>query len=133
MTTKISTAIRDQLAQTAAGNFYSATLKIYTGAQPASPDDAASGTLLATFTDLAFQGTPSAGTVPLDTGYGTLIVNAAATGDAGWGRLEQPASGYKIDGSVGLSGAQFIVNTTSLTTGGLVALLSCDIVMPGAQ
>lgn len=132
MTTKISTGLRDQLAQTAAGDFYSATLKIYTGSQPATPDDAATGTLLATFTDLAFQGTVASGSVHLDTATGTLIVNAAASGDAAWGRLEQPTSSYKIDGSVGTSAAQFIVNTASLTSGGLVALVSCNIVMPGA-
>lgn len=133
MGARISTAMKNQLAQTAAGNFSSATLKIYTGSQPATPNDTATGTLLMTFTGLVYQYAVVDGVVSLDTGMsGTPLVNAVADGTAGWGRLEQPTSGFIMDGTVGTTGANFIINTTSIVTGNLVSLLSCDIVMPGA-
>jgi len=106
-----------------------ATLKIYTGSQPATADTAASGTLLATFTlnDPAF-GAASNGVITL---AGTpKTVAAAATGTAGWFRIETSTPGNVLDGSVGTSGQQINLNTTSITSGVNVTITSGTITMP---
>lgn len=78
------------------------TLKIYTGAQPATADTAETGTLLATvvLTDPAFgasaTGTASAGDPP--------AVNPVATGTAGWFRIEDSTGANVLDGSVTATG-----------------------------
>src|SRR5688572_11100568 len=99
------------------------TIKIYTGSQPATADTAASGTLLATFTlsDPAF-GPASSGVITLS---GTpLTVAAAATGTAGWFRLASSTPTTVLDGSVGTSGNQINLNTTSVTLGVNVTITS---------
>ncbi|GGR51925.1 hypothetical protein [Streptomyces roseolus] len=107
------------------------TIKIYTGSQPATADTAASGTLLATFTlsDPAF-GAAASGTITLN-GV-PLTVAAAATGTAGWFRMESNggATVTVLDGSVGTSGQQINLNTTSITSGVNVTITSGTITMP---
>lgn len=109
-----------------------ATIKIYTGTQPATADTAVGGaTLLATFTlsDPAF-GNASGGTITM---AGTpLTVAAAATGTAGWFRAESNGGGTLtvLDGSVGTSGHQINLNTTSITSGVNVTITSGTITMP---
>lgn len=98
------------------------TIKIYSGAQPSDPDAAATGTLLATFTlaDPAFA--PAAtGSKDLDADP-DLTVTAAATGTAGWARCQDSTGANVFDGSVGTSGADFIISSTSITNGQTVAL-----------
>ena len=105
------------------------TIKIYTGSQPATGDTAASGTLLATFTlsDPAF-GAASGGTITL---AGTpLTVAASNTGTAGWFRIQDSSSNNVLDGSVGTSGNQINLNTTSITSGVNVTITSGTITMP---
>lgn len=105
------------------------TIKIYTGSQPATADTAASGTLLATFTlaDPAF-GPASSGTITLQ-GV-PLTVAAAATGTAGWFRMATSTPTTVLDGSVGTSGNQINLNTTSITLGVNVTITSGTITMP---
>lgn len=98
------------------------TIKIYTGAQPATADTAETGTLLVTFTlaDPAFAAA-SAGVKDLDADP-DLSAAAAATGTAGWARCEDSDGNNVFDGSVGTSGTDFIINSTSITTGQTVNL-----------
>lgn len=105
------------------------TVKIYTGSQPATADTAESGTLLATFTLSATAfGAASGGVITL---AGTpLTVAAAATGTAGWFRLEDSTGANVLDGSVGTSGNQINLNTTSITSGVNVTITSGTITMP---
>ena len=106
------------------------TIKIYTGTQPATADTAASGTLLATFTlaDPAF-GASSGGTITLNST--PLTVAAAASGTAGWFRMESNGPTVTVlDGSVGTSGHQINLNTTSITLGVNVTITSGTITMP---
>lgn len=105
------------------------TIRIYTGSQPASADDAATGTLLLTLTAV-YLNAPANGVLTLDESMGPYQAAATASGTAGWGRLE--VGSYRIDGSVATSGAQFNLSSTSLGSGDPVTLQSCVITMPGA-
>lgn len=107
------------------------TIRIYTGSQPASADDAATGTLLLTLTAVYLKlNAPANGVLTLDGSMGPYQAAATASGTAGWGRLE--VGSYRIDGSVATSGAQFNLSSTSLGSGDPVTLQSCVITMPGA-
>lgn len=99
------------------------TIEIYSGAQPATANDAATGTLLATFT-LPYPafGDASGGVanllgVPLST-------TGSAAGTPGWFRAKDSTGATAFDGSVGTSGAQLNLNTTSITAGGQVQITS---------
>lgn len=93
------------------------TIKIYTGAQPATPATAASGTLLATVVcaNPAF-GAASAGVATLND---PASVNAVATGTAGWARFADRDGAVCFDGDVTATGGGGVVtlSTTSLVSG----------------
>lgn len=122
----LANALADQIDSTL-GN--AGTIKIYTGSQPATADTAVSGTLLATFTlGSPGFGAASSGTITLS---GTpLTVAAAATGTAGYFRMATSGGASVMDGSVGTSGAQINLNTTSITSGVNVTITSGTITMP---
>jgi hypothetical protein len=98
------------------------TIEVRTGSQPATADTAASGTLLVTFTlaDPAFSAA-SAGVKDLDADP-DLSAAASDTGTAGWARCKDSAGNTVFDGSVGTSGTDFIINSTSITSGQTVNL-----------
>ena len=106
-----------------------ATIQIRSGAQPATVDTAASGTLLATLTcsatafGAATGGVATAAAITSDT-------NAAATGTAGYFRALDGAGTAVIDGDVGTAGSSMNLNTTSITIGGTVAVTSWTVTMP---
>ena len=106
------------------------TIKVYTGSQPTNPDTAPSGTLLATFTlaDPAF-GAASTGVADLDADP-DLSTTAVATGTAGWFRAADSDDNAAFDGTVGTSGAQLNLNTTSIVSGGTVTITSGTVTMP---
>lgn len=120
MATRISTNARNAsvnavaaLADAGAG---AAVVRIYSGSQPASAQDAPSGTLLITFTlsDPSF-GAGSSGTI-------TALsmpksANAVATDTAGWGRLLDSNGNGVFDGGVNTSGAEFTISSTSIING----------------
>lgn len=132
-TIKLNAALANALvaafANTAAniGAGASASIKIYSGSAPSTADAPATGTLLATFTT-ASGGTSwnaaSAGSAALAS---ALNVNASATGTAGYVRMEKGT--YVLQGSVGTSGADFIVDSTSLTSGNNVSLTNATIIL----
>lgn len=136
MAVRLATATRNALADAvttrADSGTGAATIKVYTGSQPASANDAATGTLLATFTcsDPSF-GAAASGVITL---AGTpKTATAAATGTAGWFRLESnTAVTTVIDGSVTASGGggDMTLDNTSITSGQTVNLTSGTITMP---
>ena len=134
MTIRLSAAIRNgalSLVNDAVNAGATAgQLRMYTGGQPSSPDSAASGTLLATFTlaDPAFEA-PTAGTMVLDADP-DIVATAVASGTAGWMRFVSSTGTAVMDGSVGTSGADFIVNTTSIVSGQNVTLVAAQINFP---
>lgn len=130
MAVRLSASLANTLADaidTALGN--AGTIKIYTGTQPATADTAASGTLLATFTlGSPGFGAASGGVITLS---GTpLTVAASNTGTAGWFRMATSGGSSILDGSVGTSGNQINLNTTSITSGVNVTITSGTITMP---
>jgi hypothetical protein len=108
------------------------TIKIYSGAIPATGDTAESGTLLATVTlaDPAF-GSAAAGVA---TGTDPASVNAVATGTAGWFRLEDSTGANVFDGDVTATGGggTMTLSTTSLVSGSPVDITSLTVTMPAS-
>lgn len=135
MTEKLSTGFRNaQLnSQGFAQIFAAGVIAVYTGAQPATADDAATGTLLGYITKDGAAFVPGSPTNGLNWGAaaGGVIgknsdnwrLTGAATGTAGWFRLMGNAADNglasttlpRIDGAVATSGGE--INLTSLSIG----------------
>lgn len=98
------------------------TIKIYTGSQPASAGDAATGTLLATVTlaDPAFGAAVSGAATLTD----PASVNAVASGTAGWFRAADSDGNTVFDGSITAPGGagDLTLSNTAITSGGPVDL-----------
>jgi len=137
MATRLATAARnaasDAVSDLIDGGSGAGTVKIYTGSQPTTANDAATGTLLATITlaDPAYGAASSGVTTMLGV---PLSVAAAATGTAGWARFADSAGATVFDGSVTATGGggQIELATTSLASGGTVQITSGSITMPAA-
>lgn len=103
-----------------------ATMKVYTGTQPASANNAATGTLLVTVNLPATVDTTSltgsaisASPITLQK-YGTWQATITTSGTAGWFRIEKAdTSVERLDGSISTSGGggDLIVNTTTFSSG----------------
>lgn len=100
----------------------SGSIEIRTGVSP-GVDSAATGTLLSTLplSATAF-GAWSAGSATANAI--TQDASAAATGTAGYFRALNSSSGAVIDGTVGTSGADMILNSTAITVGATVDITS---------
>jgi len=133
----VNQALVDAIAGTC-GTGGTASLNIYTGAQPANADAATSGSLLCTISSIGWTATTgtTSGTAALANTAG-YSGTATDTGTAGWARLQTVGAGYdgaaatfRIDGDVG-TGATcvFVINTPSINTGGVVTLLTAPISM----
>jgi hypothetical protein len=155
MPLRLSTGLVDKLMDTgsfktlfenAADGFL---IDIYTGAQPADANDAATGTKLVTIskggdgTGMTFEA--SAGTNPgeLEKNAGeTWSGTSVATGTAGWFRVYRKADAathgdastteYRVDGTVGTSGQQMNVGSLSITSGAPFVLTSAAFTLPKA-
>ena len=107
------------------------TIKIYTGSKPATADDTATGTLLATVTLIkpAF-GAPSSGVANL---ADPAAVTAVASGTAGWFRAADSTGATVMDGTVTATGGggDLTLSTTSITTGLQVDITGGTLTQPG--
>ncbi|MFI7125980.1 hypothetical protein ACIBQ1_09820 [Nonomuraea sp. NPDC050153] len=104
-------------------------LRIYSGSQPASANDAASGTLLAevNLANPAF----SAASTGVATLLGTpLSTTGVAAGTAGWFRIIDRNEATVVDGSAGTSGTELILNTATISIGVSVQITSGTVTMP---
>ena len=138
MAVRFSTGLRDALldANPLKTVFQDGIIEIRTGSQPASADDAVTGTLLGTVTLNSGAFTPGSPTNGLEFGTAASGViginpgdvwsfNAVATGVAGWFRfkgnaLDNDASSTtlpRIDGSVGKGTGDLSLSATSLSSG----------------
>jgi hypothetical protein len=131
--THLSIASWDLALDSAMNVANSGNLEIYSGTQPATPDTALSGnTLLATLplSATAF-GAASAGT---KTANAITSGTAGATGTATFFRVyKSDGTTAVIDGSVGTSGADLNLNTTSIVSGATVSVTSWTVSMPVGQ
>ena len=129
MTIRFNTAMRDAMVTALTGAISGYKLSIYTGSQPAAANDAATGTKLVEITINYFNapanGSATLNTSPPNTG------TAVATGTAGWGRIFGGA-GQNIDGTVGTSGTDFTINSTSITNGATVTLTAMTVTQPAS-
>lgn len=122
-----ASAAADAVVDLADGGATFATLKVYTGAPPAGPGTAPSGTLLLTFTlkDPAF-GAASNGVATLDVST-SITATGLAAGTAGWFRVADSNGTAVFDGTVG-SEATF--TSTAVTIGLSVQLTSATYTQP---
>jgi hypothetical protein len=125
---KYSTALKNaRLDQIASKIGASGLLRIYDGAQPANPDTAV--TSQTKLTELTCDGTAFAGSAS----GGVLTANAIgsasalATGTASWFRLCKSDGTAVIDGTVGTSGTDLIIDNTSIAAGQSVSCSSLTI------
>ncbi len=135
MATRLPTATRnaacDSVVDLLDAGSSAGTIKIYTGTQPASANDSATGTLLATVTfgDPAF-GAASSGVATL---AGTpLSGTGVAAGTAGWARLADSTGATVLDGAVTATGGggQVELATTTISVGVTVQVTSGTVTMP---
>lgn len=124
MAIKLSTAARNgegDAITTAVGS--AGLLRIYDGTRPANPGTAiTSQTKLAELTcGTPFAPASSGGVV---TANAITTNNAIATSTASWFRLTTSGGTAVIDGDVGTSGSDLNLNTTSIVSGGPVAVTS---------
>lgn len=110
-------------------------IKIFTGAMPATCETADSGTRLATLTlsTTAFPASTDPGSTGLATATANAITsdtNAAATGTAGYFRAYDSAGVCIVQGTVGTSAADMILNTTSIVAAATVAISSWVVTLP---
>lgn len=90
----------------------SATIKIYSGSKPATPETAVTGTLLATVT-ISGSFSASSGSI---TAADPASVTPAASGTAGYFRLATSGGTAILDGTVGTSGADMNLSSTAIST-----------------
>lgn len=130
MATRIPTASRNAAVDAIVDRLDSAagTVEIRTGSQPASANDAATGTLLATLTLPAPAfGAGSTGTA---TASAISTVQGVAAGTAGWFRAKTNGGATVVDGSVGTSGEDLNLNTTTISVGVDVSITAWTITVP---
>lgn len=132
MATRITTANRnvacDAIVDSVDGGPAAGTCEIRSGAQPASANDVDAGTLLATFTlaDPAFGAAASG----VATAAAIANTTGSAAGTAGHFRVKTSAGTVCWDGSVGTSGADLNLNTTTISVGVTVSITSWTVTMP---
>lgn len=105
-------------------------LRMYTGSQPATPETAASGTLLAELRLAATAfGAAAAGVITANAITADSAANAS--GDAGWFRVYQSDGATALwDGSVGTSGADLNLNAAAIAAGANVSVSSLTYTLP---
>ncbi len=142
----LSTGVRQALlgTQDFQTEFALSFINIYTGTQPSSADEAATGTLLCTFysdgtsTGISF-GAPVAGAIS-KAGGETWSGTAAASGTAGWFRLyeatDDPAlsssTNSRIDGNIATSGANMNMSNTYIASGAIQTISTFTLTMPAS-
>ena len=130
MATRFNNAIRSILADAATAEFAGGKIDIYTDTQPASANDAATGTLLVTV-DLP---TPAFGDAVdgVASKLGSWFGVAEATGTAGWFRMRNAGDTLRKDGEVTATagGGEIEIDTTSIVENGVVVINTATYTQP---
>ena len=132
LTTQISTAARNAMADALAALLNTGFIDIYDGSQPAGP-----GTAITSQTKLAHLplsatafGSSSGGVA---TANAITTENAIATSTASWFRAyKADGTTAVIDGSVGTSGCNINVNSTAFVSGAPVSVSAFTLTEPAA-
>lgn len=131
MATRTSLVSRNASLNAMVTRLASGLIRIYTGSQPATPETAASGTLLGTLTFGSTAGDVSAGVMTARAI--TQDSSADASGTAGWFRvLQSDGSTVEFDGACGESGsgAECIMNETDIVAGGVISITALTYTLP---
>lgn len=129
MSTTLRNARLDQI-ETTVGT--SAIIKIWSGSAPASCATADSGTKLVEF-DLASDWAAAASSGSKALNNTPITATAAATGTAGYFRLyDSLGTTCHMQGTVGTSGTDMIIDNTSINSGQTVTISSLSFTEPGA-
>jgi hypothetical protein len=138
MAFRMSTSLKNHLCNTGVvsalagttGASGTASLRLYTGTQPASADSGTSGIMLCEITGIGWDNaTNGTSTFNSTAGYTGTAVQA---GTIGWARMEciSALGTCRIDGDAGTSSLNvFTINVPVLEVSGLVALNSANIYM----
>lgn len=112
---RVTAATADQFTAFDASLFDGGILRIYSGSQPTSAEDAPTGTLLGEIP----LSDPAFGDVENGTATQAQTWSGSATNDgvAGWFRLYDATFTYWVDGSVGSANADLIASNTSFQIG----------------
>lgn len=105
----------------------SGLLSIYSGTQPTNPDTGLSGNTLLAQLACSVTFAPNAAGGVLTANPITTETSANATGTAAWGSLTTSGGTRIVDFSVGTSGADLNINTTSIVAGAQVAVSALTI------
>lgn len=136
MATRLATAARnaatDAVRALIDADVGAGALIIRTGAQPATANDAPTGTILATF---AFADPATAASVLGVSTFDTtpvLSTTGSATGTAGWFRITDNSGDTVMDGAVTATGGggELELNTTSISTGVTVEITAGTLTTP---
>lgn len=128
---RTAVARRNEALDAIANNANSGKLRFYSGTRPTDADTALSGnTLLAELTlNATAFGAASAGVITA--GAITSDSSADATGTATFVRItESDGTTAWADLSVGTSGTEVVLNTTSIVTGAQVSISSFTVTLP---
>lgn len=146
MALRLSTGLRQALLGTAdfRTEFTASFVNIYSGSQPTSSNDPASGTLLATiYSDGAAIGVsfdaPVDGTISKAAAQ-TWSGTALATGTAGYYRLyeatDDPSlsstTNSRMDGAIATSGGELNMSSTAIVVSAVQTITSFDVTLPAA-
>lgn len=122
MAEKLNTALANQIADSLYDSFNGGALEIRTGAQPASADDAATGTLLLSITLPSPAFAAASGGAKAKTG--TWSANAVGAGIAGWCRFRNAGDTLRLDGAITMGGGngEVDLDNTNIALGQLVTI-----------
>ncbi len=131
MAVRINDALRDSQVDNAAnGAADSGVIEFRTGAQPASANDVASGTLLATMTLPASAFAASSGGSAAKAGTWQATVIAAGT--AGWARMRNTGDTLRMDMSVGIAAEDVVFDVALWEVDGVVTINTATLSQPAS-
>ena len=128
MAERINTAARNRQCDHAADDFNNGNLKMYTGGQPTSANDAPPGSVLADMTlpadamNAAVNGVASKNGTWEDP-------SANGTGTPGWFRITSSDGLRRYDGAIG-AGLEMEVSPTTITLGEPVTVTTFNLTQP---
>lgn len=130
MSQRTSIVARNAAADAQAALANTGYLRIYSGTKPATPETAASGTLLAELRMNATAfGAASGGVITANAITGDS--SADATGTAGWFRiLKSDGTTALWDGDVATSGADLNLNSIAISSGAAVDVTALTVTLP---
>lgn len=144
MAVRISTGLRNKSLDSGFADAFDTTgrINIYTGSQPATPETAASGTLLGTLTLASDAITAAASSGVLTFAAITSDSVADNSGTAGWGRIYRtsdtaPGSAggttdRRLDFAISTSGSDVNFDDINFVAGGVIAITSLTVTLPAS-